>query len=168
MWRCIFETVKTAGRSNGPLFLISVSCTSENIPADELYKENSGEYTSTVNAYVSFGRFPSGYERLMKLVRAGKAYTDESGKEKKENSTKTVYIKRKRDTNGKNEIFCHMCGLSYRRMDPVRVVGNSFCTQIFIQNLICSYYDFVADIITERAGCFSGLTGKRENQIHHT
>ena len=59
-----------------------------------------------------------------------------------------------------------MCQFPDGGVDLVCVVGNLFFAHIFIEYLIGSYDDLVADFITEIAGFRSRLAGKRKDHVH--
>ena len=56
---------------------------------------------------------------LMVFIQPCESDTDNSGEQKQPESSHTIDIKRKRNCNSQKEIFCHMSGFSYIKMDLI-------------------------------------------------
>lgn len=74
--------------------------------------EGSRQSAQAVKAYVPDPGRTAGHKGLMIFIQPGKSHADDPGKKKQPQSSDAIYIKWKRNSNGKQAVFCHVCGLA--------------------------------------------------------
>ena len=115
---------------------------------EELDKQNADQCPSTVKADIFERRCTSCHKRLVVFVKTCKADTDDTGKKKEPESSDTVYIKRKRNCNGKKKIFGHMCSFSYIIVNLICFIKKFIIAFSLAEQLIFCFNDFITDLIT--------------------
>lgn len=129
----------------------------ESGPAEKLDQKDSDQSPQAVKAHVTDTGRPSGHKGLMVFIQTGKAHTDDPGQKKQPQSPDTIYIKWKRNSNGKQAVFRHMGCLADIVMDLVCLVCKLFVAFSCIEKFVFCFYDLVADSVAEIPGHLPGL-----------
>ena len=105
----IFLVIVTA---SAPLsfFRISAECN----PAEQPYKRDAEENADAVDADVLYRRAAVGDHRLVELIARGKGDTEDAGKKCEREAAQAVDVERKRNTDCKQTVLCHMSQLPHR------------------------------------------------------
>ena len=91
-------------------FRISAECN----PAEQPYKRDAEENADAVDADVLYRRAAVGDRRLVELIARGKGDTEDAGKKREREAAQAVDVERKRNTDCKQTVLCHMSQLPHR------------------------------------------------------
>lgn len=91
-------------------FRISAECN----PAEQPYKRDAEENADAVDADVLYRRAAVGDHRLVELIARGKGDTEDAGKKREREAAQAVDVERKRNTDCKQTVLCHMSQLPHR------------------------------------------------------
>lgn len=126
-------------------------------PAKKLNQKDSDQSSQAVKAYVPDPGRSAGHKGLMIFVQTGKSHTDDPGKKKQPQSPDTIYIKWKRNSNGKQAVFCHVSSLADIVMNLVCLVCKLFIAFFCIEKFVFGFHNLVADSVAEIPGHLPGL-----------
>lgn len=129
-------------------------------PAKELNQKDPDQSAQAVKAYVPDPGRTAGHKGLMIFIQPGKSHADDPGKKKQPQSSDAIYIKWKRNSNGKQTVFCHVCGLADVVMNLLCLVCKLFIAFSGIEKFVFGFYDLVADSVAEIPGHLPGLGRK--------
>ena len=91
-------------------------------PAKELNQKDPDQSAQAVKAYVPDPGRTAGHKGLMIFIQPGKSHADDPGKKKQPQSSDAIYIKWKRNSNGKQAVFCHAVSYTHLTLPTILLV----------------------------------------------
>ena len=127
------------------------------VDQQKLNQKDPDQSAQAVKAYVLDPGRTAGHKGLMIFIQPGKSHTDDPGKKEQPQSSDAIYIKWKRNSNGKQAVFCHVCDLADVVMNLLCLVCKLFIAFSGIEKFVFCFYDLVADSVAEIPGHLPGL-----------
>ncbi len=116
-------------------------------PAESLHQQDAEACACAVDQHIFDGRTASFYKGLMIFVKAGKAYTDRSGKKDQPYTADTVHIEGKGHRDGQQKILGQMGCFPYIVLDGMCLLRQLIKRQLRIQDFVFGLHQLIADLI---------------------
>ena len=84
---------------------------------------------------------------LVELIARGKGDTEDAGKKREREAAQAVDVERKRNTDCKQTVLCHVSGFSHIKFDGAGRIGELVISFVFVENFILGSHNLVADFI---------------------